>query len=360
MKHRPTESELEPPAVEPGEEVIVFIVGQSNPLRSALHKNLIMAASPDFANQYAQLPKNIPDPPYVIDDIGPSIFQVVWDWLYLRRIGSDYNTSLEDDHFWFRVYKMAERLDILAIMLTAYNRFKSCYSPSSSSQQQAQGRIVPSDAFLHELSSPSGTKIVFRHWTVAHLLWHSLYSPHASEAIQDLQAQHTSLAAQVGQLLPKVMAQPAGPDGCQLAHPNHDPGFATKHGLDIENHRTKALLQNKQYVTPKADVRPGARSPSVRSEATEETTYSDDEKSLVKEHPRTQSPAETLVNVATDDIHDDQDAVRPRQKRSIQYASIDEPQPDATPDSSSTGKRTRRGNAVPNYAVFDYYKERGI
>lgn len=55
------------------------------------------------------------------------------------------------------------------------------------------------------------------------------------------------------------MAQPAGPDGCQLAHPNHDPGFATKHGLDIENHRTKALLQNKQYVTPKADVRPGGK-----------------------------------------------------------------------------------------------------
>jgi len=58
---------------------------------------------------YLMTPQN---PPYVMKNVDPSVFQVLWDWTYVRTVAAHYNTAFEDDYFWYLVFKMAEGLDV--------------------------------------------------------------------------------------------------------------------------------------------------------------------------------------------------------------------------------------------------------
>lgn len=200
MKHLSNCYEIPPPALQPGIHVVVFIVGLMHQLRTSIHKDLIFAASSEVRARYARHPEDRPCPPFVMDDVDPSVFQVLWDWLYARNVAERYQSNLENDCFWYAVFKMAERLRIPAVMLTAWKRFQLCFSlrPSNS---KSQGRIIPSHVLLNILFRSRNPEIVFRDWIVTHLLWHSTYnSLHTSGGIEILLDEYTELAVRYGRL----------------------------------------------------------------------------------------------------------------------------------------------------------------
>jgi len=138
-----------------------------------------------------------------MENVDPNVFQVLWDWMYVRTVAAHYNTAFEDDYFWYLVFKMSKELGVPELVLTAYQRFQTCFRSSLDYDRPDQGRLTPSDSLLWDLLYSPTTELVFKDFIATHILWHSLYGTGVSNAIQRLQAQHPGLATQVGQLLPK-------------------------------------------------------------------------------------------------------------------------------------------------------------
>lgn len=209
MNHLSKCHDIPPPSIQPGVHVIVFIVGLIHQLRTFVHKDLIFAASSRNRARYAGHPENEPYPPFFMSEVDPSVFQVLWDWLYARTVAQSYRTSLEDDDFWYAVFKMAESLRIPAMMLTAWNRFQSCFSLRLSGNLKSQGRIILSHALINILFNSRDPEIVFRDWIVTRILWHSTYDNlYISRDIETLLDGHTKLVARYGRLYLEVSRSP--------------------------------------------------------------------------------------------------------------------------------------------------------
>ncbi|KAK5092164.1 hypothetical protein LTR70_005769 [Exophiala xenobiotica] len=355
MKHLSKCYEIPPPAVQPGPHVVVFIVGLMHQLRTSIHKDLIFAASSEVRARYARHPEDKPCPPFVMDDVDPSVFQVLWDWLYVRNVAEEYQSNLENDYFWYAVFKMAERLRIPAVMLTAWKRFQLCFSlkPSNS---KSQGRIMPSHVLLNILFRSSNPEIVFRDWIVTHVLWHSTYnSLYTSGDIEILLDDYTELAARYGRLHSKVNTQQADTNGYKFSHPGLDLGFAATHGFDLDTYRSAALDQTTQHEDSKED-KSEARRRSLDSHMTDETIESD-EGHISEQNPASQSALEPRVELPDGNISDDHNAFHRARHRSIQSISDDEREPSTKSEAGIGERRSKRGVPRFNYSIQDVFRE---
>jgi len=85
MKHLPKCHKIPPPAVQPGTDIIVFVIGLVHQVRISVHRTLIFAASPEIRARYSGISEGGTYPQYSIG-VENSVFQVLWDWLYVRAV----------------------------------------------------------------------------------------------------------------------------------------------------------------------------------------------------------------------------------------------------------------------------------
>lgn len=90
MKHLPKYDEIPPPAVQPGTDIIVFIIGLVRQVRISVHRNLIFTASPEVRARCTGISEDGTYPSYSMG-VDPSVFQVLWDWLYVRAVAQTPN-----------------------------------------------------------------------------------------------------------------------------------------------------------------------------------------------------------------------------------------------------------------------------
>jgi len=229
-----------PPKVAHGHEVVSIVVGSSSPKTFAIHKNLVVAASTFFDAALNGSFKEGRDQKITLPEDDSEAFQVFYDWLYTGKISTEDSThtsSLYPDHFWLKVYRMADRLMIKGLQVIAYERFQTILP--------ATAPILPSKEFIIDLFEDSeGTSpIALEMYVVSHVAYHIKKTSVDGWAPFELQDKWTQFLRVNERLGMEIAVRLATGGSC---HPADSPSFPEEGGLGITQLRKDARMLSGQ------------------------------------------------------------------------------------------------------------------
>lgn len=240
------------PKCDYGQTVIKVVVGTGDGEKTfTVHKNLLCAAS-DYFERELNCPSftESQEMKVTLEEDIPSTFEVLQRWVYSGKVDDSRSYTggddLHEDHFWLRVYQLADFLGVRAVQVIAFERFETvfpCTKPI----------VLPSKEFIKELYETKASPKALQVYVAGHTAYWMLRVSKKAEKWAALLASQPYYGMDTATVLAKLLPlQTLHPEGFPRAHPAHRRGsFAVDSGLDLDGLRRDA---NARIMLAEQDV----------------------------------------------------------------------------------------------------------